>query len=99
METGPVTECYRFEVRGRVQGVGFRQATARRARQLGLRGWVRNRDDGAVEGRVLSMDARALAEFHRWLAGGPPTAIVTAVTWLRGDPEEAAAEAGFEVRR
>ncbi|HEX9561807.1 MAG TPA: acylphosphatase [Candidatus Dormibacteraeota bacterium] len=36
-------------VRGDVQGVGFRYFLAREARALGLRGWVRNRDDGSVE--------------------------------------------------
>ena len=36
-------------VRGDVQGVGFRYFLMREAQRLGLRGWVRNRDDGAVE--------------------------------------------------
>ena len=36
-------------VRGNVQGVGFRYFIQRKARQLGLRGWVRNNDDGTVE--------------------------------------------------
>lgn len=36
-------------VRGSVQGVGFRYFIQRKARQLGLRGWVRNNDDGTVE--------------------------------------------------
>jgi acylphosphatase len=36
-------------VRGDVQGVGFRYFMAREAQRLGLRGWVRNRDDGTVE--------------------------------------------------
>lgn len=36
-------------VRGDVQGVGFRYFLMRDAQRLGLRGWVRNRDDGAVE--------------------------------------------------
>ncbi|TMD89902.1 MAG: acylphosphatase [Chloroflexi bacterium] len=34
---------------GDVQGVGFRYFVIREARPLGLRGWVRNRDDGSVE--------------------------------------------------
>jgi acylphosphatase len=36
-------------VRGSVQGVGFRYFIQRKAQQLGLRGWVRNNDDGTVE--------------------------------------------------
>jgi len=36
-------------VHGDVQGVGFRYFLMREARSIGLRGWVRNRDDGTVE--------------------------------------------------
>jgi acylphosphatase len=36
-------------VRGSVQGVGFRYFIQGKAQQLGLRGWVRNNDDGTVE--------------------------------------------------
>lgn len=36
-------------IRGDVQGVGFRYFLVREAHGLGLRGWVRNRDDGSVE--------------------------------------------------
>jgi acylphosphatase len=39
----------RVVVRGRVQGVFFRDTTRRRAQQRGVGGWVRNRPDGAVE--------------------------------------------------
>jgi DNA ligase D-like protein (predicted 3'-phosphoesterase) len=38
----------RAVVRGRVQGVGFRDATVRRAHELGVMGWVRNAEDGSV---------------------------------------------------
>jgi acylphosphatase len=36
-------------VHGDVQGVGFRYFLMREAQRLGLRGWVRNSDDGTVE--------------------------------------------------
>jgi DNA ligase D-like protein (predicted 3'-phosphoesterase) len=38
----------RAVVRGNVQGVGLRDATVRRARDLGALGWVRNVEDGSV---------------------------------------------------
>src|SRR3979411_692497 len=36
-------------IHGDVHGVGFRYYLMREAQRLGLRGWVRNRDDGTVE--------------------------------------------------
>ena len=47
-------------VHGDVQGVGFRYFVQRKAHQLGLSGWVRNRlgiggDDNHGQGRVLLM--------------------------------------------
>ena len=35
-------------ITGRVQGVGFRHFTTRRAQSLGCTGWVRNETDGSV---------------------------------------------------
>jgi len=40
---------YHFLVKGRVQGVGFRWFVQQEASEIGLRGWVRNTDDGHVE--------------------------------------------------
>ena len=36
-------------IRGKVQGVWYRSWTVEQAAQRGLRGWVRNRQDGSVE--------------------------------------------------
>ena len=53
----------RFMVRGRVQGVGFRWFVDHEARQLGIRGWVRNNLDGTVE--VLAAGTEAQMEALR----------------------------------
>lgn len=61
-----------------MQGVGFREATVARAGELGVLGWVRNEDDGAVvvqaEGPEEAVDA--LVE---WLGEGPRGAEVAEV--------------------
>lgn len=57
-------------VYGRVQGVGFRAFTQRRAGQLGLSGWVRNEPDGSV--RVVAEGPRStLRQFLDYLHQGP----------------------------
>ncbi len=65
-------------MRGAVQGVGFRDATVRRAEELGVLGWVRNAEDGSVlvhaEGDPAAVEA--LLEF---LGEGPRGAAVEAV--------------------
>jgi acylphosphatase len=65
-------------VRGRVQGVGFRDATQDRAIELRLIGWVRNLTDGSVEVYARG-DADAVSAMRGWLASGPPMARVEEV--------------------
>ena len=65
-------------VRGRVQGVGFRWFVRQRARELGVRGWVRNRSDGSVEVHADG-EPDALERLRASLRTGPPGARVTAV--------------------
>jgi len=67
-----------LQITGLVQGVGYRAAFQRRARQLGLSGWVRNRSDGSVEA-LVDGDAAALAEIKTWAWHGPAGARVQAV--------------------
>jgi acylphosphatase len=68
----------RAVVRGRVQGVSFRATTAERARELGASGWVKNRDDGAVELEAEGPSA-VVAALLAWCERGPPAARVEAV--------------------
>lgn len=65
-------------VSGRVQGVGFRWATQREASRLGLRGWVRNTDDGKVE-IVVEGDHAAVNALQAWCQRGPSGARVAHV--------------------
>jgi acylphosphatase len=65
-------------VRGDVQGVGFRYFVQRKARQLDLRGWVRNNDDGSVE-VVAEGERAALEQLKRALDEGPRMARVDRV--------------------
>jgi acylphosphatase len=69
-------------VHGRVQGVNFRYYTVRKASELGLTGWVRNRWGGTVES-VAEGSRSSLDQFVGWLHYGPPTARVDRVdlTW------------------
>ncbi len=63
------------QVTGRVQGVGFREWTARQARAKGVAGWVRNCSDGSVEAVVSGPDEMVealIAALHE----GPPAARV-----------------------
>lgn len=43
---------------GNVQGVGFRYVSARKARELGLVGWVRNEYDGSVTMEVQGEEVK-----------------------------------------
>jgi acylphosphatase len=73
------TERLHAIVEGSVQGVNFRYYTSRRARSLGLTGWVANRADGSVE--VVAEGERAdLEKLLDFLHDGPPSAMVSRVT-------------------
>ena len=66
------------QVQGRVQGVGFREWTARQARMRSLRGFVRNRADGSVEA-VFSGDADDVSALAEACGRGPLSARVDRV--------------------
>ena len=81
-------------VHGLVQGVNFRYYTHRKARELGVTGWVRNLPDGTVE-TVAEADRHTLEAFLAFLYNGSPSAEVSRVdyAWLPAENSFA----GFEV--
>lgn len=83
-----------YIVRGRVQGVGYRYFVNHTANTLGLRGWVRNLDDGSVE--VLAMGTPdQIAELTAHLHRGPRFSEVRSVEETEAAPVEASS---FSVR-
>jgi acylphosphatase len=76
----------RLVVRGRVQGVWFRESMRLQAESLGVAGWVRNRLDGTVEALVEGTPA-AVEAIVRWSRRGPEAAQVTSVDEFALAPE------------
>ena len=68
-------------ITGRVQGVGFRFAAARFARDHGVTGWVRNAARGTVEVWAQG-DEATLDQFVVFLRQGPRAANVKGMTVL-----------------
>jgi acylphosphatase len=84
----------RVTARGRVQGVFFRDSTAREARSAGVAGWVRNRPDGAVEA-VFEGDEDVVERMIEFVRRGPGHAEVEDVEVQDEEPEGVD---GFDVR-
>ncbi len=80
----------RFLVKGRVQGVGFRWFVEREARMIGVGGWVRNCDDGAVEVLASGTDEQ-LGTLYDKLREGPRAARIDGV-----DVDDAAPFGGYQ---
>ena len=71
-------------VRGKVQGVFYRATTKAVADQLGVRGYVKNEDNGNVFIEAEA-DAPTLEMFLEWCHDGPEHAKVTAVETTDGE--------------
>ncbi len=83
-------------VSGKVQGVSFRMYTRAQARQLGVRGYVRNLRNGNVE-IVAAGEAEQVDSLMDWAKSGSPSAIVKnlEIAVITDNAEEFA---GFEIR-
>ena len=86
--------AYRYVVRGRVQGVGYRYFVLRQAGELGVAGYARNRPDGAVE-VVAEADEATLADLEAKLREGPAFAHVEHVERSAVGPR---GDQGFQIR-
>jgi acylphosphatase len=82
-----------LRISGQVQGVGFRMYVTRKARELGLTGWVRNRQDGSVEAEIQGAPA-AVDAMVAAARRGPAGSVVTGVQVTDGNEQYQ----GFEVR-
>ena len=74
----------RVVVRGRVQGVFFRDSCRSEAARLGVAGWVRNARDGSVEA-VFEGPVAAVSAAVNWCRQGPPRAVVESVSVVEED--------------
>ena len=81
-------------VRGRVQGVWFRESARRRAEDLGVAGWVRNNPDGSVEAELEGPE-EDVEVLVAWFEHGPPQARVDSVVTSVLEPT---GRRGFDVR-
>jgi acylphosphatase len=88
-ESSSISGDIHLVIRGRVQGVGYRDGMMRTAIGLGVQGWVRNRRDGSVEA-VLRGDKQACEAVIRWAHRGPGAAQVEKVEQRPATKEESA---------
>ena len=71
-----MNKAFQIQIFGRVQGVGFRYFTQRKAQETNVKGFVKNRPDGSVfieaEGKTQNLEV-----FINWVKKGPSRAMVT----------------------
>jgi acylphosphatase len=71
-------------ISGIVQGVGFRAFTRKTAREMGLKGYVKNLPDGRVYVHVEG-DEAVIEKFVSLLRQGPASAIVKSMEIKNGE--------------
>ena len=85
-------------IHGQVQGVGFRAWTHHQAELHGLKGWVRNRRDGAVEA-MFSGPGDLVDVMLKACRQGPAGSLVDRIEPVEDSSETGDRPDGFEVRQ
>lgn len=86
--------AYSINVKGKVQGVGFRFYTQKTAREMGVIGYVKNLRDGSVQIEAEA-EKEVMEVFLSWVKRGPEWARVDDMT-IQEKPLEGFK--GFEIR-
>ena len=90
-------EQTRLIIHGKVQGVFFRDATRKKARDLNVHGWVRNNPDGTVE-ILCQGNPENIQNLIDWCYKGPSSAEVSRVDVQKQFPENEELFDSFEIR-
>jgi acylphosphatase len=77
----------RILIKGKVQGVFFRASARDIAETIGIKGWVRNTEEGDVEAVATGTETQ-VDQFIGWCRKGPQKAIVKdiSVEQLKEEP-------------
>lgn len=67
---------YSVQVRGYVQGVGYRAFVFREANRLGVSGWVKNEPDGSVSALLQHSRPEVLEQLVERMKLGPMMAVI-----------------------
>lgn len=92
---GQASACQRILIRGKVQGVFFRQSAKEVAEKIGITGWVKNLANGWVE-TLICGNQEQISKMLQWLAHGPRLAAVEKLELEPGSCTEFPSD--FEIR-
>ena len=88
-----------FEIFGKVQRVFFRKYTEKKAKELGLHGWVMNTTHGSVKG-IIEGTQDELGKMKTWLSTkGSPKSIIDNAIFADLKPITTYTYRGFEIRK
>ncbi|MCI3203425.1 MULTISPECIES: acylphosphatase [Pandoraea] len=76
LSTRPTRDTVSVRLRGKIQGVGYRQAAVREGHLIGVRGWVQALPEGDILAMVQGTPDQ-VDKMLEWMRHGPPGARVT----------------------